>query len=214
MISNQNNRRKISLGFTEEPVLEGQHICYLFNNDTERRRVMAKFLDSGIQAGEKLLYLVDTMSSDQMLDCLEELGVDARSHTKELYVTEAAPTYCPDGVFSTENMLDVVRNFYVQAVEDEGYPGARGTGEMSWCLVEGRTDEASLMEYEARLNLLIAENPLTVCCQYDARRFDGKIIMDVLAVHPVMIVRGQLVQNPYYVGAETFLKEYQARAAG
>ena len=94
-------------------------------------------------------------------------------------------------------------------------PGARSTGEMTWCLVKGRADEASLMEYEARLNGVVAGHPCTVCCQYDVRRFDGRIIiMNVLAVHPVMIVRGRLVQNPYYVGPEVFLREYRARAKG
>lgn len=32
-----------------------------------------------------------------------------------------------------------------------------------------------------------------VLSDYDARRFDGAVLMDVLQVHPVMIVRGQLV---------------------
>ena len=30
--------------------------------------------------------------------------------------------------------------------------------------------------------------------------------MDVLNVHPVMIVRGQLVKNPYYIEPELFLE--------
>jgi hypothetical protein len=212
MSNERADRRTISLGFTDKHVLEGQHICYLYNDDVERRRVVAKYLESGLLAQEKLLYLVDEMTPEEMLDCLEELGVEARSKPAELTVAEAASVYCPRGVFNADEMLDTVRDFYVQAVEREGYAGARGTGEMSWCLVEGRADEASLMEYEARLNLLVAEYPHTVCCQYDARRFDGNIILDVLAVHPVMIVRGQLVKNPYYVDPEEFLIEYRERA--
>ena len=35
--------------------------------------------------------------------------------------------------------------------------------------------------------------------------------MDVLSVHPVMIVRGQLVQNPYYIEPDEFLKKLNAR---
>jgi hypothetical protein len=212
MCSEHADRRTISLGFTDKRVLEGQHICYLYNDDAERRRVVANYLESGLLAHEKLLYLVDSMTPEEMLDCLEELGVDARSKPAELTVTEAASAYCPRGVFNAEEMLELVRAFYVQAVEREGYAGARGAGEMSWCLVEGRADEASLMEYEARLNLLVAEYPHTVCCQYDARRFDGNTILDVLSVHPVMIVRGQLVKNPYYIDPAEFLSEYRTRA--
>jgi hypothetical protein len=36
--------------------------------------------------------------------------------------------------------------------------------------------------------------------------------MDVLNVHPVMIVRGQLVKNPYFVEPAVFLEKLKARA--
>ena len=35
--------------------------------------------------------------------------------------------------------------------------------------------------------------------------------MDVLDVHPVMIVRGQLVKNPYYIEPDVFLEKLRAR---
>jgi len=200
----------ISLGFTEERVPEGQHICYIFNEDAERKRVMAKYLESGMLAKEKLLYLVDVMTPEEMKDCLAELGVDVRSKPDAVAIAEAAPAYCPGGFFNATEMLGVVRDFQQQALR-EGYTGSRGTGEMSWCLAEGRANEEDLMEYEARLNELVAEYPYTACCQYDARRFDGGMIMNVLSVHPMMIVRGQLVRNPYFVAPETFLEEYRAR---
>lgn len=210
----QKDRRIISLGFTAERVFEGQHICYIYNDDTERLRVMAKYMESGMLEGEKLLYLVDVMTPAEMLDCLEELGVDVHAKADRLTVAEAASGYCPSGVFNADEMLSAIRHFYQKAVDQEGYPGARGTGEMSWCLIEGRADEESVMEYEARLNHLLSAYPYTACCQYDARRFDGHIIMDILSVHPVMIVRGQLVKNPYYIEPDVFLEEYRARKRG
>jgi hypothetical protein len=41
------SRREISLGFTPERACEGQHICFLFNDDEERLRVMAAYLQAG-----------------------------------------------------------------------------------------------------------------------------------------------------------------------
>lgn len=37
--------------------------------------------------------------------------------------------------------------------------------------------------------------------------------MDVLNVHPVMIVRGQLVKNPYFIEPSVFLEKLKARNA-
>ena len=213
MVSKSIERRTVSLGFTDELVPDGQHICYLYNDDSERLRVMAKYLESGIQAGEKLLYLADTMTPEEMLECLQELGVNIQQPS-QLIINEAVPAYCPQGTFSAEAMLDSLRDFYDQYIADGQYVGGRLTGEMAWCLVKGRVDETSLIEYEARLNLLLVDRPLTLCCQYDTRRFDGNTIMNVLAVHPVMIVRGQLVKNPYYVAPDEFLQKYLAVKAG
>ncbi len=197
-------KRMISLGFDEGRFEEGQHICYLFADDRERLGVLARYLESGRREGEKLLYLADTLSPSEMLAELERLGLEVGESPGTITVAEARESYCPSGAFDPDEMLSIVRDFYIQAVEKEGHPGARGTGEMSWCLDNG-ADCIKLMEYEARLNQLLVEYPYTACCQYDTRRFPGDVILDVLQVHPLTIVNGQLVRNPFFVKPEVFL---------
>ena len=68
-----------------------------------------------------------------------------------------------------------------------------------------------LMEYEALVNNVLKTHPITAVCQYDANRFSGATIVDVLKVHPMMIVRGQIVRNPYYMKPEDFLKDFRER---
>jgi hypothetical protein len=204
-------KRRVSLGFSKERVEEGQHICYLYNDDRERLSVLAKYLESGRLDGEKILYLVDTMTPEKMLSELASLGLDTRARPEAFSVAEAKPAYCAGGAFDADRILQIVKEFYIQAVEREGYSGARSTGEMSWCLDAGMADLTPLMEYEARLNELLAECPCTACCQYDTRRFSGAAILDVLSVHPLAIVRGQLVKNPFYVTPQAFLDNLRAR---
>jgi hypothetical protein len=153
----------ISLGFSEQQFPEGQHICYIYNDDEERLDVMSKYLKSGMEAKEKLLYLVDVMTSEEMLNHLDKLGVDfSGAKPADFTIADAAPAYCPTGFFKTEEMLELVKDFYLGAV-DEGYSGARGTGEMSWCLTQGRANHYDLMDYEARLNGLLQKYPYTAC---------------------------------------------------
>jgi len=159
----EDERRTISLGFSDQKFHEGQHICYIYNNDDERLEIMAKYLKSGMEAKEKLLYLVDVMTSEKMLDCLKAQGVDfSGAEPNDFMISDAAPAYCPTGFFKTEEMLDLVRDFYLSAI-DEGYAGARGTGEMSWCLTEGLSTKTDLLVYEASLNNLLKEYPYTAC---------------------------------------------------
>ena len=35
--------------------------------------------------------------------------------------------------------------------------------------------------------------------------------MDVLNVHPVMIVRGQLIKNPYYIEPDIFMEKFKTK---
>ena len=101
--------------------------------------------------------------------------------------TNAAVT--PDG-------HEIGRAQYVQA-KAAGLAGARVAGEMDWALrdVPG-TDE--IIECESRINELVKEAPITVMCQYDLRKFDGAMMFDVMNVHPVMIVGGHILRNPFF----------------
>ncbi len=202
--------REISLGFTDERFKEGHHIIYLYNDDAERKRTMAKFLQQGLFDEEKVLYLVDDISPDEMRRELMALGVDVDEKQTDFDVTRGHHSLCPGGYFTSEFMLGIVGDYYKNAIR-EGYVGARGAGEMSWALIEGRATVPDLLTYEAKLNRVLEDHPLTTVCQYDARRFDGALVMDMLSVHPMMVVRGQLVKNPSYVEPEIFLMEYQER---
>lgn len=203
-------KREISMGVADQTFAEGQHIIYLYNDDRERKQTMAKFLQQGLLQNEKLLYLVDDISPEEMKKELIGLGLDIQDIQRGFEITEGHYTCCPDQYFTPDFMLDTVGQFYETAIK-EGFSGARGAGEMSWALVEGRASLEELVEYEARLNHILKDYPLTTVCQYDARRFDGALIMDMLSVHPMMIVRGQLVKNPSYVEPDIFMQEYHER---
>lgn len=204
--------REISLGFSKEKFREGLHIIYVYNDDYERKKTMAKFLQQGLLDNEKVLYLVDDISPDEMRKELLALNVDVDKRQKDFDLKQGHYTLCPNKYFSRDFMLGMVGDYYDDAIK-EGYAGSRGAGEMSWALAEGRATVPDLLDYEASLNDILKDHPLTTICQYDARRFDGGLIMDMLSVHPMMIVRGQLVKNPSYVTREIFLKEYKQRMA-
>ena len=93
-----------------------------------------------------------------------------------------------------------------------GYSKVRVIGEMSptiQCIKGGYR----LTEYECRITIMLRDNKITCICQYDARKFDGATIMDILLVHPMMIVRGQVVQNPFFVPPEEFLEKLKRQQA-
>jgi hypothetical protein len=84
--------------------------------------------------------------------------------------------------------------------------GARATAEMTWAL-NNIPGVERLIEYEAKINDVLKTHPLTTLCQYDTRKFSGGMIFELLNVHPVMIVHGQIMRNPFYVPPEQYFRE-------
>jgi hypothetical protein len=78
---------------------------------------------------------------------------------------------------------------------------------MDWAL-KGFAGTERLIEFEAAVNTIVGECPITGLCQYDARLFDGETLFEVLRAHPMMVVRGQVVRNPGYVPPEEYLKRF------
>lgn len=203
----------ISFGFTEQLFPAGSHICYIFTSEEERRDYMARFVESGFSSGEKVAYLADAPGvEEEVATFLANLGVKAPVPPKpgQIFVAEAEKTYCPNGLFAPERMLDTWRSFYRQSLS-EHFQGVRVTGETTW-LRKSLPGLDRWFEYEARLNLALNECPFTgIMCQYDAHRLDGEAMYEVLNVHPLMVVRGQIMHNPYYEPPEQYLAKRAPR---
>ena len=198
------------MGFTRDLFMEGTHMCLIYDNEEHRRKVISQFLATGIALGEQVVYFADTTTPHEVKCWLEDMGVKLPAERQDgpFSVFKAESVYCPAGRFEPSGMLERVKDFYRRAVSS-GYAGARASGEMTWAL-KGLPGSDRLMEYEALINTISEEYPLTPICQYDARRFDGATLLNVLKVHPLMIVQGQIVRNPYYMTPREYFGEVKS----
>ena len=180
-------------------------MCLIYNDEDERRQVMTQFIQSRLDGNELVEHYVDSPTPEDLKQTMSDAGatlpdeLDGRQYS----FLEADKVYCPDGTFKVDRMLDTVAQTYSRAVR-ERYVGARLTGEMTWSR-KGYPGSENLVEYDSRLNILARTVPNTVICQYEAGRFDGATLYGILSVHPMMIVRGQVLRNPYYIEPEVFL---------
>jgi len=197
-VLNHKPARLTSLGFDPKLYPEGVHMCFIFDDEDDRRRVLAEYVRSGLACGEQVAYFVDTMSPAELKHNLCELGVaiPEGEADRECLIVTAEAAYCPDGTFRAERMLASLEQAYLRSC-DYGYAGLRVSGEMNWALRK-LPDREVLIDYESRVNRVLRKVPVTAICQYDARLFDGETLYRLLRVHPLMIVRGMVVQNPYY----------------
>ncbi len=202
------NEHKISLGFTSHLFEPGTHACQIISDDQERQDAAMSFLISGLTGGERTACFSDRFMEGPLADSLEKLGIsylDACSNGDFLR-SATADVYFKEGVFDPDRTLKLLEDYYWQS-KASNYTNARVIGEMNPD-IERVSGGERLFEYECRVSMLVKKVPVTAVCQYDAKAFDGAVIMDVLKVHPFMIIRGEVVHNPFFVPPEEYLESH------
>jgi hypothetical protein len=186
----------------------GDHVC-VFCRGGERDELLVPFLADELSAGDRCPAVVDTSEPEELLDALGAGG--AATHlADQLTVLASRDVYLTDRGFDMEGML----GFYgaeLRGIAEgrSGYDCIRTAGEMTWALrdIPGVED---LLAYEARVNQVMADHPQAAAislCVYDVERFDAELIVGVLRTHPKAVIAGTVIDNPFYIQPEEFLRQ-------
>ena len=181
------------------------HLCCLYETGEEHRALLAPYLRQGLELGDKVLYIVDVHTAETVLKYLRDDGVEVEPYLTngQLSILTPREAYMRDGIFNPDRMIDLLRSETERALA-EGYSALRVTGEMTWAL-RGLPGAERLIEYEAKLNRFFPGSKCLALCQYDRRRFQPEVLLDVLATHPIAVVGTEIYDNPYYIPPTDFL---------
>ena len=190
--------RVVDFGFAAVAVPAGTHVCQIYEDDDTRTDAFIRYLVKGLELRELTAGFSDDLGGAELA---LHLPVDHDNHSLQLERTSEA--YFEGDCFNPDGMLEKLKQFY-HLSQSGGYTGGRVIGEMA-PRIQDMKGSGRLLEYEARVNLLLRDHPLTVMCQYHAHSFSGSTLMDVLKAHALLVVRGAIVHNPYYIPPETLL---------
>lgn len=186
----------------------GDHYCGIYRTDEDHRRLVIDFVRVGIEKREKMLYIVNIQTAAQLRQTLLTAGLDPDGLVErgQLLMLTAKEAYLKDGEFEPDKMIAMLRDETEQALA-EGYSALRITGEMTWAL-SGEPGSERLVEYECKLNAFFPDSRCYAVCQYDRRRFDAEILLDVLHTHPQVLygTEGYDNRNMYYVPSQLLLE--------
>jgi PAS domain S-box-containing protein len=187
----------------------GDHLCCIYSTEEEHRAVITPFLRAGLEQNEKVFYIVDARTRDVVINYLKNDGVDVDYYLNkgQFSILTIADAYMKSGVFDPDRMIVLLTSETRKAL-DEGYSALRVTGEMSWAL-RGLPGSERLIEYENKLNTFLSGSRCLAICQYDRRRFDAGILLDILLTHPFAFIGANLYDNFYYAPREDILKPNQ-----
>jgi hypothetical protein len=189
------------------------HACAFFHNPEEEYRLLLPFTQEGFGLGDKAFQIVDQRQRQERLQRLKEAGIDVDTATRtgQLEVRDWEKAYLRDGRFDQHAMLALIDDVLTRGQTD-GFGLTRLWANMEWAL-ESLPGVEDLVEYETRLNHLMAKFDDVVVCTYDLQRFSASTVMDIMRTHPMVIIGGLLQENPFFVPPDEFLQELRERSS-
>lgn len=191
-------------GIAEIGLAPGSHVCAFYRGDADRDRLLSGYLGAGLTAGDKCICIVDSAGTAKRLEALHGACGKPVPSGGQLDIHLPESTYLANGEFTTSHMLTFWTEGMLKA-ELEGYSFFRLAGEMTWSLRDA-PGVKHLIEYESELNRVTSSYPVVVLCLYDLDRFSGEVVVNVVKTHPQVLVQGILIENPYYIGPDEFLR--------
>lgn len=178
----------------------GDHAAFLYREPADLLALVVPYLIEGIRANDKVVYVADDLDVAAVRDALLAAGVDVESESARGRLTLASSTdaFFPGGRFDVETAIEGVRTMIADA-RRAGYRCARFSVEMTYLLRDVPGIERGL-EFEARVNdEVFAGNPIVCICSFNEKRDDGRVLVDVLRSHRVLIREGDAFENPWFV---------------
>jgi hypothetical protein len=188
-----------------------RHICAFFNSVEEQHRVLRSFIKEGFERGDKAVHLVDPELREDHLRWLAEAGIDVEQAmgTGQLDLRRWQDAQLRGDRFDQDAMLALLEETF-QSGAAAGYPLTRLIGQMEWALAD-KPGVDDLLEFETRVNYLMAKYDDPAICTYDLSKFSASVVMDIMRTHPVVIIGGLLQENPFFVPPDQFLLEIRER---
>jgi hypothetical protein len=182
------------------------HICAFFDSREQEYSVLAPYYREGLEAGEEVINIVSAANESDHYARLRAHGIDVQpavdSDRLKVYTDEH--TYTLGGRFDSQRMYDLLQG----ALNSARLHGrhVRASGVMDWATC-GFAGTEELMQYEAKVNVLVPMYDCTLLCVYDLAKLSGSMVMDILATHPYVLHRRRVLQSAHYVPPLEILKE-------
>jgi hypothetical protein len=188
-----------------------RHICAFFNSVEEEHRVLRSFVKDGFEQGDKACHLVNPHLWEDHLRWLAEAGIDVAQTmgTGQLELRRWQDAHLRRDRFDQDAMLALLEELF-QSGAAAGYPLTRLIAHMEWAL-DGKPGVEDLLEFETRVNYVMARYDDPIICTYDLSKFSASVVMDIMRTHPAVIIGGLLQENPFFVPPDQFLLEIRER---
>ena len=154
------------------------HLATFFSSDPGSLRLSLPFLAEGLRLGQPCFLVATDDVLDRYLDALKKhdsIDLDRAMRSGALTVVRFDGDKVDDAVAQLER-------YFAEALAQRPTL-IRLVGEMA-CVRSMFVSEDEMLRFEEAFEVMYRRYPVLVICQYDARTFDGVVLLRVLKAHP------------------------------
>lgn len=177
------------------------HLCLVYDGELELIPPVVSFIQRGVTLSERCIYL---NSRVDMLDRVIKNAVAAQKNgVKALVSLSEKESWLQGSTFDSGRLFAFLRELCFSAVTD-GYKGVRIVCDMGWWAGRHDCSAEELLQVEAGLNYLVAEQDALLLCLYDRNIFMPGLLIEVAKLHPTLIISGKICQNIYHIPSDMY----------
>ena len=192
----------------------GDHVVLLYEKEKEYIKSIIPFVKESLKRNEKCMYIDDKKQLKKIKKNLSNYIKNLEKYIEEgqLLLLSKEETYAANDHFDSDQMIELIKEETNKALA-EGYNGLSITGELSKVL-DFENGKNEIIGYEWKLNHRVFEYlPVVALCRYNINKYDNDIIRAVIELHPYLILKNELYNNPYYIEPEGYkdkkIEEYE-----
>lgn len=185
-------------------VRPGDHMVLLYRNEKEVIEPLTEYIVESLLRNEKCLYISGDTEIQMLIKSIEEqIDLDQYISSGQFLMLEKTEAYSKNGEFAPDKMIGLLRELTEEALKS-GYTGMSITGELSWVL-NYEDGMERIIEYEWKLNdQIFNQVNLSALCRYNMTKFSDEMIINVIQLHPYIVYKNRIHENPFYLPTESY----------
>src|ERR1700738_3010568 len=190
-----------------EVAATGDHICALYSGPVERDAILLPFLRSALRSGDKCVCVID---STEPADLLTDLGLDtgidlaACLASRQFDLVRAVDTTMRSGRFCPADMVGFWKASVAGVMNAGRYQRLRAASETGLSLRD-LPEWREVVQHESEINRLLSLYPQVLLCLYDLEKLGGAFLVDLMSMHPRLLINRRLTENSYYLEPDEWL---------
>ncbi len=180
----------------------GDHLVALYQSENEIADYVTTYIHSALLRNERCIYITDDLDTSLVQEKIYSL-TKSLNKVNDVEILTTANTYSKNGKFNPDKLITMIKELANEAIAD-GYTGLAITGEISWVL-DYEDGESLIIEYEWKLNEYIFNSyQVSALCRYNIHKFSDEMIKNIIQLHPIIVWRNRIHENPYYIPPQGF----------